>query len=131
MEALRNARKVVRNGALASTAIGVAAVLAVLVLLPLGPTGCGGCDLDISTGPLPDGVVGTAYGFGLHSRCGGDDGWFVTDGSLPPGIGLIQDGFLRGTPTVAGTFNFTVEVINFDNGDSAFKGLQLTVTAAP
>lgn len=103
-----------------------------LALLHLGPVGCGDCDLEVTTTSLPDATVGVAYNVGLDSKCGGD-AWFLTDGQLPPGIGLIQGGAIRGTPTTRGTYNFVVEVIDFNNGyidDTAFQGLSLTVVEA-
>lgn len=100
-----------------------------LGLLQLGPLGCGDCDVEVTTNALPNATVGVAYNVGLGSKCGGD-AWYLADGQLPPGIGLIQEGFLRGLPTVSGTYNFVVEVVDFDSGyvaDAAFKGLSLTV----
>ena len=104
------------------------ALLLAIILLPieLGSAGCG-CDLEIATRALPDGVVGVAYSFELDSHCGGD-GWFLDSGTLPPGIGLRDDGTLRGVPTQAGTFLFTIGVFDFD-GDHASKGFALTVSA--
>ena len=95
------------------------------MLTPVVP-GCSDCDLQIDTGALADGVVGVFYDFGLHSDCGGDF-WVLTDGNLPPGIGLLQAGELRGVPTTAGNFHFTLAVIDDDSGDTAFKGFALTV----
>jgi hypothetical protein len=88
------------------------------------------CDLEVTTTVLPDGVEGERYFFDLDAKCGGDE-WRLTDGSsLPPGIGLNEDGELHGTPTESGTFSFTVEVIefhSFDFAERAFAGLSLTV----
>jgi hypothetical protein len=90
------------------------------------------CDLEVETSNLPDGAVGDAYFFDLESDCGGDE-WLLVDGSfLPPGITLNDDGELRGAPTVAGSFFFTVEVLEFDQFDTehAFAGLSLEVLPA-
>lgn len=87
------------------------------------------CDLEVETSTLPDAVEGEAYGFDLEADCGGDE-WRLADGSfLPPGITLNEDGELRGTPTQAGSFSFTVEVLEFRNFDTdrAFAGLSLEV----
>ncbi|HVM98146.1 MAG TPA: hypothetical protein VMT89_17255, partial [Candidatus Acidoferrales bacterium] len=71
---------------------------------------------------------------GLYSHCGGDD-WFLVAGQLPPGISLISDGVLRGTPILPGVYFFTVEVVDYDHAgfvdDTAFGGLSLTVVGAP
>lgn len=36
--------------------------------------------------------------------------WSLADGSLPPGLSLLPSGLVRGLPTNAGTFDFTVGV---------------------
>jgi Putative Ig domain len=38
--------------------------------------------------------------------------WSITDGEPPPGLTLDPTGVLSGTPTVAGTYQFTVEVVD-------------------
>lgn len=87
------------------------------------------CDLKIQTDALPPAFVGVEYRFNLDSKCGGDD-WFISEGNLPPGISLQSDGDLLGVPLVAGSFIFTVGVIEYDyyDYDEAFKGFQLVVT---
>ncbi len=113
-------------------AAGVSALLAgaVVVLLPLGgPVACGGCSVKITTETLPDGVVGVEYFFELDSDCGGDS-WFLDQGNLPPGISLSNGGRLRGTPLLANVYTFTIGVVDFDDGDFAFRGFVLTVLDA-
>jgi hypothetical protein len=65
----------------------------------------------IQSGPA-DGVVGRAYSsrFGIS----GAPAPTVTQisGELPPGLTLGSDGTLAGTPTQAGTYEFTVEAVN-------------------
>jgi hypothetical protein len=78
---------------------------------------------------LPDATVGIRYDVPLISNCGGD-AWFLQTGSLPPGIGLQEDGELAGIPTLVGTYTFTVGVFDFPSGATAFKGLSITVDAA-
>lgn len=103
---------------------------ALVCALALAVSGCDDdCDLEVETSELPDGALGQRYDFDLESDCGGDE-WRLTDGSfLPPGITLNEDGELRGTPTQAGSFSFTVEVLEFDSFDTdrAFAGLSLLV----
>jgi hypothetical protein len=91
-----------------------------------GGMGCGHCDLKIATQSLPDGTVGTEYRSHIDSDCGGDT-WAVVEGNLPPGIGLMNDGDLRGTPLLEGSYSFTVGVHDFSSGQNAFKGFLLTV----
>lgn len=98
-----------------------------VVALPLGgPVACGGCSVKITTDALPDGVVGAEYFVQLDSDCGGDQ-WFLDAGTLPPGIALSNGGKLTGTPLLAGVYTFTIGVVDFDDGDFAFRGFVLTV----
>lgn len=62
--------------------------------------------------PLPDGTTGTAYsvvlqqdGFGVAPT------WSISSGSLPPGLILNPNtGEISGTPTLVGSYPFTVSV---------------------
>ncbi|HVN85565.1 MAG TPA: putative Ig domain-containing protein [Candidatus Binatia bacterium] len=100
-----------------------------VLMMPVGP-GCSDCDLQIDTAMLADGTVGASYSQGLHSDCGGDF-WFLQEGNLPPGIGLLERGELRGTPSTPGVFHFTVGVVDEDSHETAFKGFALTVKPGP
>jgi len=103
-------------------------VVALLVVaLPLGgPVACDGCSTSIETSSLPDGVVGEEYFVQLDSDCGGDQ-WFLDEGNLPPGIALSNGGKLTGAPLLAGIYTFTIGVVDYDDGDFAFRGFVLTV----
>ncbi|MGH9859035.1 MAG: putative Ig domain-containing protein [Candidatus Acidiferrales bacterium] len=72
--------------------------------------------LEILTTILADGVVGTAYNAQLSAD--GEVGavtWSIAPGSsAPPGLMLGAAGNLTGTPSAAGTFNFTVQVTDSD-----------------
>jgi hypothetical protein len=105
------------------------AVALTLIFLTVAPLGCSNCDLEIVTNTLPDGIVGVLYSFQVVSDCGGDF-WFVGQGNLPPGIGLLDNGILRGTPSDPGTATFTLGVDNLDTGDQTFKGFSLTIDRA-
>ena len=108
------------------------AALGTTIWLGAGATtqsGCSDCDLRVSTRMLPDATVGIRYDVPLTSNCGGD-AWFLQTGTLPPGIGLEEDGELAGIPTLAGTYTFTVGVFDFPSGATAFKGLSITVDPA-
>lgn len=123
---LRGKRVALATGAAASLAL----VTLVVIALPLaGPVACGGCNTKITTPSLPDGVVGVEYDVDLDASCGGD-AWFLDQGNLPPGILLIDNGKLRGAPTLAGVYTFTIGVVDFDDGDFAFRGFALTVLEA-
>lgn len=64
-----------------------------------------------STSPLPNARVGTAYS---HTMVGttsfGADTWSISSGTLPPGLVLLPAGVIQGTPTTAGTYNFTIQL---------------------
>ncbi|MGH8650931.1 MAG: putative Ig domain-containing protein [Gammaproteobacteria bacterium] len=80
---------------------------------------------------LPNGTVGQTYGpvtLQASSGCKPPLTWSVGAGALPPGLTLnAQSGVIGGTPTQAGTFNFTVKVTD-STGQSDTKGLQITIT---
>jgi hypothetical protein len=65
----------------------------------------------VTTSPLPSGQQGTSYSQQLNAQGGITPyTWAVTAGSLPNGLALGSSGALTGTPTVAGTFSFTIRV---------------------
>lgn len=64
--------------------------------------------------------------------------WRIQSGGLPSGIGLSEDGLMAGTPTVAGTFEFVVEVRDSTDrsGQAQFtlhviEPLRITTTGLP
>jgi len=67
--------------------------------------------ISITPSVLPAGTGGAAYSQAL-SASGGNGGYTysLASGALPPGIALSSAGHIGGTPTTAGTFNFTVKV---------------------
>ena len=78
---------------------------------------------------LPAGTVGTAYAQPITASGGTTPySWSVTSGSLPPGLSLsASSGALTGTPSAAGTFNFTIQV---KDANSATATQAFTVTIA-
>ncbi|NHQ93027.1 autotransporter domain-containing protein, partial [Janthinobacterium lividum] len=79
-------------------------------------------------------IVGTAYSQTLTAS-GGKASYtydIVPGGTLPPGISLSSGGVLSGTPTAAGTFNFTARAKDSSTGSGPYSGSQaytLTVAA--
>jgi parvulin-like peptidyl-prolyl isomerase len=68
--------------------------------------------VSITTSSLPDAEVGINYSELLEVF--GDQvvfTWSIIDGSLPDGLSLSEyTGYISGTPTTAGTYDFTVQV---------------------
>ena len=84
-----------------------------------------------TSSPLPSGTVGTAYA-GTLAATGGTQPytWSVVSNGLPAGLGLVAaTGAITGTPTVATTTNFTVQVQGAD-GLSSMKSFTLTINPA-
>jgi len=90
--------------------------------------------LSISTASLPNGTVGTAYSQQLQSSGGtAPITWSVTQGTLPAGLTLNSStGVISGTPTTAGTSNFTVQAADSSTPQQlATKALSITLNTAP
>ncbi|WP_238149828.1 putative Ig domain-containing protein [Dyella jiangningensis] len=65
--------------------------------------------ITVSPSTLPPGTGGTGYNQTLTATGGsGSYTYSLSAGALPPGIGLSSSGVVSGTPTTAGTYNFTV-----------------------
>jgi hypothetical protein len=90
--------------------------------------------LSVSTASLPNGTVGTSYSQQLQSSGGtAPITWSVTLGTLPAGLTLNGGtGVISGTPTTAGTSNFTVQAADSSTPQQlASKALSIIVNAAP
>ena len=70
--------------------------------------------MDVTTTSLPDAVTGVAYRDQLKAACGVTPyQWRRTSGSLPKGLKLRPNGYLRGVPRASdtlGTYTFAVAV---------------------
>ena len=83
--------------------------------------------LSVATSSLANGEVGVVYSAAVTASGGsGGYSWSITSGSLPAGLALSSGGTISGTPTVAGTSTFTVQVTS--GGSTASKQLSITVT---
>jgi hypothetical protein len=81
---------------------------------------------------LPNGSAGSSYSFTLAASGGTPPyvTWAVTSGFLPAGLSLdAATGTISGTPSLAATFSFTVQVRD-TAGKTATKALVLTIAPA-
>ena len=85
--------------------------------------------------PLPAGTVGTFYSQQLTATAGFSTPytWTVPASQLPPGLTLSTSGVLSGTPSGAGSFNPTFNVVTAQggNGPAARKLIAITINPAP
>ena len=83
--------------------------------------------LSISTSSLPGALVGEAYGEGLTATGGsGTLAWSLASGALPAGLSLGSAGEISGTPTLAGTSDFSV-LVSSPDGQEDEQALSVTV----
>ena len=80
----------------------------------------------VSGGSLAAGTVGTKYTASLTVSGCGTMKCTVSSEKLPGGLSLSSDGKISGTPTVAGTFNFTVKVTD-TYGSSGIADCSITI----
>ena len=88
--------------------------------------------LAVTTTALPNGITGTAYSAAL-SASGGTASyvWSISSGLLPPGLSLNSaTGGISGTPSAAGSFGFTVQVVDSSSPQQTASAT-LTITLAP
>lgn len=82
--------------------------------------------LAIETVSLPEGEVGSSYSTSLQASGGtGSYVWSVVAGQLPAGLSLATSGSISGTPSAAGTSNFTARVVS--GTESADRIFSITV----
>ena len=84
---------------------------------------------DVTTTSLPDGIINAPYNQALTASGGQTPySWTIVSGGLPAGLTLATNGVISGTPTTAGTTNFTVQVTDAAS-DTATQALSLTIDA--
>ena len=81
----------------------------------------------ITTVALPDGKVGDAYSQTLAATGTNPIAWSIETGNLPDGLTLVGD-TIKGTPSKAGDFKFTVKATN--GGGSDTKELTIKIADA-
>ena len=82
----------------------------------------------LSLGNIPRAVLNTAYSFQFTGYGGSGSYLWTVGASLPPGLTLSSSGLLSGTPTSAGTFNFSVNIADAAGGASIGRGENLVVS---
>ncbi|MDR3280073.1 MAG: Ig domain-containing protein [Synergistaceae bacterium] len=83
----------------------------------------------IVTSSLPGGTAGAAYSQALSATGTTPITWSLDSGSLPNGLSINgTTGVISGTPTTAGTFNFTIKATNSAGSDT--KAFSITVYVA-
>lgn len=91
---------------------------------------CATVAVTVNPATLPDGAFGAAYSQTLTatSANGGTAPYTfsVSAGALPPGLALSGTGTLSGTPTAAGSFNFTVQATS-SNSFSGTRAYTLVI----
>jgi hypothetical protein len=86
--------------------------------------------LQITTVQLPDGLVGGPYSSALNAIGGATPySWSLSSGTLPNGLAVNSAGSISGTPTVAGSFPFTMQVKDAA-GQSASGNFTINVVTA-
>lgn len=83
----------------------------------------------VSTSPLPAGIVSVPYSLQLTTSGGVAPLQWSAGGTFPPGLGLAPTtGLVTGTPTTAGTFSFTLTVVD---STGASVSAPFTATISP
>jgi hypothetical protein len=85
--------------------------------------------LSVSTATLPNGTLSTPYAQNLAAAGGtAPYSWSLVSGTPPVGLSLSTSGQISGTPAVAGTSNFTVQVLDSSPAaQAATQQLSITV----
>jgi putative Ig domain-containing protein len=87
----------------------------------------------ISSGDLAQGSTGVAYAYQLLFTGGHPPRtWSMGTGSLPPGLSLgTVSGVISGTPTLVGTYSFTVQLTDSTQLTVTSQTLRITVVPGP
>lgn len=97
------------------------------------PPGPSNIPVTIFTSALDVGNVGYPYYQDLDANGGYPPyTWTLTSGSLPPGLTLSPSGFISGTPTLVGTYSFSIKVEDIIGGvDNKTLSIQIDAAVNP
>lgn len=85
----------------------------------------------VTTSSLADGTVGSSYTATVASTGGiAPVTLQVSSGTMPPGLAMSAGGSITGTPTLAGTFTFTVSATD-SMSNSGSRQLSITIQSVP
>jgi hypothetical protein len=86
--------------------------------------------LKVTTTSLPNGALNVAYPATTLQATGGVPPftWALSSGALPTGLSLNPNGTITGTPTVTGTFNFSVKVTDSETPAMTSLPANLSIT---
>jgi large repetitive protein len=82
-----------------------------------------------TTSPLPSATVNSPYSIQIEASTSDSLSWSVASGNLPAGLNLSSGGRLSGTPTSAGSFDFTIQARRTTPDQTATKQFRLDVLA--
>ncbi len=125
------------NRSVTGTVTGATGTGVVNLSLVVNRAPAGACTLVISVSGTPsDGIVGTAYASGTTYSATGATGPFVysvASGALPPGLTINSStGEITGTPTIAGTYSYTIFATNgTQTGVSGTQTIVITAAVGP
>lgn len=95
-------------------------ILACLVLVGVSSASCSGCGGEIQTTRLPIALLNEVYSYQLAVELDWDVTDYSveqTDGDLPSGLEVDEDGEISGTPREVGLFSFEVTLYVVDSDD--------------
>jgi hypothetical protein len=97
-----------------------------------GGGGGGGTPVAITSSFMPDGTMSRYYRFDLTASGGTPPyRWSFAGGSIPSGLNLSQSGVIDGVPTRAGSYTFSVQVLDNAGGSTgiASRWLSMNISA--
>ena len=112
--------------------LGLACLLGILTACSGNIPQNGAPALNFLVTKMPDGAVTEPYTHVIVASGGVlPYTYSITDGALPPGLTLATNGTVDGTPTTAGTYYFTVKVVDSQTPTQAYNTENLNIVVNP